>query len=123
MDERQRKIRYGLILQGCVERALRETEFAKFGLTTQYDPDYMTPDFLIPDNRNPSHFIEVTQTEARDSFRMKMLRYFEAVCEAKAYFGPQVVSVNVLFGNPQAELPESNVKALYGFFDANLCPR
>src|SRR5215207_8590122 len=123
MNERRRKIRYGLILQGCVERALKETKFVKFGLTPQYDPDHMTPDFLIPDEKAPSYFIEVTQTEARNSFQMKTLRYFEAVCEAKVYFGPHVISVNVLFGDPSTELPKSNVNALYGFFDANLCPR
>jgi hypothetical protein len=123
MDERAIKIRLGLILQGCVAAALRQTQFNQFESTPQYDAESMTPDFLIPNALNPSCFIEVTQTEARNSFQMKLLRYFEAVCEAKAYFGSRVISVNVLMGNPALELPDSLVKAMYGIFDVNLCPR
>jgi hypothetical protein len=123
LDERSIKIRLGLILQGCVSAALEQSEFKTFVANPKYDDDSMTPDFLIPNRATPSHFIEVTQTEARNSFQMKILRYFEAVCEAKAYFGSRVIAVNVLFGDPALELPNSLVNAMYGFFDVNLCPR
>src|SRR5689334_5482408 len=107
MDERARKIRLGLILQACVESALRRTRFTEFDVNRKYDPDSMVPDFLIPDESTPTHIVEVTQTEARNSFQMKTLRYFEAVCESKVKFGREVVSVNVLMGDPRAELPDA----------------
>jgi hypothetical protein len=123
MDERTRKIRYGLILQGCIEATLHRTSHNQFHVNRQYDEESMTPDFLLPSVATPSHFIEVTQTEARNSFQMKILRYFEAICEAKVFFGNETISVNVLMGNPQLELPASNIRALNGFFDVNLNPR
>src|SRR5262245_31210582 len=123
MDERQRKIRLGLILQGCVEAALKQTTYSQFKANPKYDPDSMTPDVLIPDDNKPTHFLEVTQTEARNSFQMKTLRYFEAVCEAKVHFGKSSVSMNILFGDPKAELPENNVELAKSFFDSNLLPR
>lgn len=123
MDERSKKIRLGLILQGCVEAALKLTSYNSFSATPKYDPDSMTPDFLIPNSTSPKFFVEVTQTENRDSFKRKTLRYFEAVCDAKVHFGNKVVSVNILMGDPSSELPESNVKTMYSFFDANLNPR
>jgi hypothetical protein len=123
MEERSKKIRLGLILQECVEAALKLTSYNSFSATPKYDPDAMTPDFLIPNSTSPKFFVEVTQTEARDSFRMKILRYFEAVCDAKAHFGNEVISVNILLGDPSKELPVNSVKAMYGFFDANLNPR
>ena len=113
----------GLILEGCVEAALRRTTFNELVSTPKYDPDSMTPDFLIPNAEAPDYFVEVTQTEARNSFQMKTLRYFESVCNAKAHFGKQVTSVNILMGDPAIELPASNVQAMFGFFDANLNPR
>ncbi len=122
MDERARKIRLGLLLQGCVEQALDDSG-RSFDATQEYAADAMEPDFLIPDAEDPDYVVEVTQTEARNSFQMKTLRYFEAVSDAKAHFGPEVTSVNVLMGNPEDELPEANVDALCGFFDANLIPR
>ena len=87
MDDRSKKIRLGLILQGCVEAALKLTSYNAFCSTPKYDPDAMTPDFLIPNSTSPKFFVEVTQTEARNSFQMKSLRYFESVCDAKAHFG------------------------------------
>lgn len=123
MDERSRKIRLGLILQGCVGEALRLSKFNRFVTTPRYDPDAMTPDFLIPDGVSAKFFVEVTQTEARNSFQMKTLRYFEAVCEAKSTLGSDVISVNVLFGNPDTEIPHSLLMAMYGIFDLNVCPR
>ena len=67
--------------------------------------------------------IEVHQTEARNSFQMKTLRGFTAVAESKIHYGDSLISVNILFGDPAAELPESNVKALCGYFDINAIPR
>lgn len=123
MDETAKKIRLGLILQGCVEEALKQSTFSKFIADSKYDDNLMKPDVIIPDDRNPTHFIEVTQTEARNSFQRKTPRYFEAVCEAKIHFGPEVISINVLMGDPENELPASNVQAMCSFFDANLIPR
>ena len=123
MDETTLKTRAGLILEGCVAAALQMTTFSTFHATPKYDKKSMTPDFLIPNATSPEYFIEVTQTEARNSFQMKTLRYFESVCDAKAHFGSDVISVNVLMGDPDSELPASNIQAMYGFFDANLNPR
>ncbi len=122
MNQTEIKTRLGLLLQECVEEALGRTDYS-FEATQEYAADAMEPDFLIPDAEDPDYVVEVTQTEARDSFRMKTLRYFEAVSDAKAHFGPEVTSVNVLMGNPEDELPDANVDALCGFFDANLIPR
>lgn len=123
MDERTRKIRHGLILQGCVEESLKRTKYSDYEVTPRYSEESIAPDFLVPDDKKPTFFIEVAQTEARNSFQMKILRYFESVCEGKVHFGSDVISVNILMGDPASELPASNVRALYGFFDANLCPR
>ena len=67
--------------------------------------------------------VETHQTEARNSFQMKILRAFTAVTESKAQFGNDLVSVNVLFGDPDNELPANNVKAMCGIFDLNIVPR
>ena len=102
--------------------ALSQAGFS-FRENWQYDPDLERPDFTIPDSDNPTLAVEVHQTDARNSFQMKTLRSLNAVAEAKVFFGENVVSVNVLFGDPDNELPESNVKALCGIFDVNLVPR
>ena len=122
MNETEIKTRQGLILERVLAAALTKAGF-KYAREHQYDPDSEVPDFLLPDEKNPKQIIEVHQTEARDSFRMKILRAFTAVAESKAHFGNDVVSVNVLFGNPEKELPSSNVKAMCGTFDLNLVPR
>lgn len=115
----QIKIRYGLILQAVLARALTGAGYS-YAETPAYDPDSEVPDFLIPDAENPEFVMEVHQTDARDHFRMKTLRSLTAVAEAKAFFGPDVVSVNVLFGDPDAEVPEANLRAMCGIFDMNL---
>ena len=123
MDETTVKTRTGLILEGCVAAALRRTKYRQFDATPKYGKESMTPDFLIPNEKSPKYFIEVTQTEIRDSFRMKTLRYFESVCNAKAHFGNDVISVNILMGDPFSELPANNIQVMYAFFDVNLNPR
>ena len=115
----QIKISYGLILQGVLARALTSAGYA-YEETPAYNEDCEVPDFLIPDAKNPEFVVEVHQTEARNHFQMKTLRSVTAVAEAKAFFGPDVVSVNVLFGNPDTEVPEANLRAMCGIFDVNV---
>jgi hypothetical protein len=115
----QIKIRYGLILQGVLARALTQVGVA-YAETPQYEEHSETPDFLIPNVEAPEFIVEVHQTDARDHFRMKTLRSLVAVAEAKAHFGTQIVSVNVLFGDPDTEVPPANLRAMCGFFDCNV---
>lgn len=122
MNETEIKTRQGLILESVLAAALTEAGFS-FAHDVQYDESCEKPDFLIPNKKNPKIMVETHQTEARDSFRMKVLRAFTAVTESKAYFGNALVSVNVLFGDPDNELPPSNVKAMCGIFDLNIIPR
>lgn len=122
MNETEIKTRLGLILQGVLGAALEKAGYSIVA-DHQYDSTCEVPDFLISDATRPRFMIEVHQTEARNSFQMKTLRAFTAVTEAKAYYGNSLVCVNVLFGDPERELPESNVRAMCGVFDANLLPR
>lgn len=75
---------------------------------------------MIPDAENPEFVVEVHQTDARDHFRMNTLRSQTAVAEAKAFLGSEVVSVNVLFGDPDSEVLEANLRAMCGIFDVNV---
>lgn len=113
------KIRYGLILQGVLARALTAQGYA-YDETPAYDEDSEVPDFLIPNAEVPEFAVEVHQTDARDHFRMKTLRSLTAVAEAKAFFGPGLISMNVLFGDPDTEVPEANLRAMCGIFDVNV---
>jgi hypothetical protein len=122
MDATTLKTRHGLILQRTVAEALRRAGIT-FKENWQYHSDYERPDFTIPDTNTPRFAVEVHQTDARNAFQMKILRSFNAVTEAKAFFGDSLVSVNVLFGDPDREVPASNVRALFGFFDVNIVPR
>lgn len=122
MDATALKTRHGLILQGVVAEALRRAGVT-FKENWQYDPDLERPDFTIPNTTKPKFAVEVHQTDARNSFQMKILRSFNAVTEAKVFFGDAIVSVNVLFGDPDREVPASNARALSGFFDVNIVPR
>ncbi len=122
MNTTEIKTRYGLILQGVLAETLRRGGWS-FRENWQYDARNETPDFLLPDSDHPQYVIEVHQTDARNSFQMKILRSFTAVIEAKEHFGDDLVTVNVLFGDPNSEVPESNVRALFGFFDVNVVPR
>lgn len=122
MNATEVKTRHGLILQGAIGQALRSVGLT-FRENWQYDPDSERPDFTIPAGDEPDFAVEVHQTDARNAFQMKTLRSFNAVTEAKLFFGDRIVSVNILFGNPDTEIPHSNARALYGFFDVNLVPR
>jgi hypothetical protein len=122
MDETEIKTRQGLILENVLAAALTKAGFG-FDQDVQYDETCEKPDFLIPNQTKPKFMVEVHQTEARNSFQMKTLRAFTAVTESKAHFGNALVSVNVLFGDPDSELPASNVKAMCGIFDVNIIPR
>ena len=122
MKETDIKTRLGLILQGVLRTALTSAGIT-FQEDYQYDSSCEIPDFLIPDAVHPKFVIETHQTDARDSFRMKTLRAFTAITEAKVFYSDDLVSINVLFGNPERELPPSNVKALCGFFDINIVPQ
>lgn len=122
MDETEIKTRQGLILEFVVSAALGEAGYAH-AQDFQYDETCEKPDFLIPDEKTPQFMVEVHQTEVRNSFQMKTLRGFTAVTEAKANYGSELVSVNILFGDPEKELPAGNVRAMCGFFDCNILPR
>lgn len=122
MNATEIKTRHGLILQALTAKALCHVGYS-FAENHQYDEVSEVPDFLLPDADSPQFMVEVHQTDARDSFRMKILRAFTAVIESKVHYGDNLISVNILFGDPQRELPESNVKALCGYFDVNLIPR
>jgi len=122
MNETEIKTRQGLILESVLAAALTKAGFT-FDHDVQYDETCEKPDFLIPNKAKPKIMVEAHQTEARNSFQMKTLRAFTAVTESKAHFGNALVSVNVLFGDPDHELPASNVKAMCGIFDVNIIPR
>jgi hypothetical protein len=122
MNETEIKTQLGLILQGVLAEALSKAGYS-YVMDPQYDPTCEKPDFLIPDDKNPQFMIEVHQTEARNSFQMKTLRTFTAVTEAKAFYKNDLVCINILFGNPDIELPAANVKAMCSFFDENILPR
>lgn len=122
MNETEIKTRQGLILESVLAAALTKAGFT-FDHDVQYDETCEKPDFLIPNKSKPKIMVEAHQTEARNSFQMKTLRAFTAVTESKAHFGNGLVSVNVLFGDPDNELPASNVKAMCGIFDVNIIPR
>jgi hypothetical protein len=122
MNETEIKTQQGMILEGVLASALSKAGYA-YDQDVQYDEACEKPDFLIPNKEKPKFMVETHQTEARNSFQMKILRAFTAVTESKAHFGNALVSVNVLFGDPDNELPASNVKAMCGIFDVNVIPR
>jgi len=123
MTTRSQKIRYGLILQACVREALKRSSFSAFVSNPNVHQQTIQPDFLIPDLQSPKWMIEVTQTDSRDAFRMKTLRYFEAICEAKVHFGSELICVNIFWGLPSTDIPQRNIDALFGFFDVNFLPK
>lgn len=122
MNEIEIKTRLGYIIQGIVRVSLERVDIS-FAENFSYEETCQVPDFLIPSSENPAFVVEVHQTDSRDSFRMKTLRSFTAITEAKGFYGEAITSVNVLFGDPYNELPLSNIQALFGFFDANIIPR
>lgn len=118
----QEKIRLGMILEGCVGAALESTKYA-FVAHPNYAQFAMTPDYMIPDESNPRFVVEVTHAEVWNSVRMKILRYFQAISDAKLHFGIDVVSVSILLGDPEKSIPINNLRALQSLFDVNISPR
>ncbi len=122
MNETEIKTRLGLVLQEILAEALTIGGLT-YSFDFQYDSSCEKPDFLVPDEKNPKYMIEVHQSSARTSFLMKVLRTFTAVMEAKLFYGNELISINILFGNPAQDIQASSVSAMCGFFDANLVPR
>ena len=106
-------------MQGVLARALTGAGYT-YDETPTYDEDSEVPDFLIPDADNPEFMLEVHQSDAVTAFKMKTLRSVMAVAEAKAFFGSSLISVNVLFGDPDSELPPANLRSMCGIFDVNV---
>ena len=77
MNTTEIKTRHGLILEEIVAEALRLVGYSYD--RDAYDPTCEKPDFLITNKTSPKFMIEVHQTDARDSFRIKILRAFTAV--------------------------------------------
>jgi hypothetical protein len=112
--------RFGLALEILVSKSLERAKFdAK--QAWQYSPLCLTPDFSIPSTDKPHFIMEVTQVEARNVFQRKLLRYAQAVSDAKSFFGPSIRAVNVLFGDTSL-LPSSSVEVLTSIFDINIFP-
>lgn len=122
MNETEIKTRLGLILQGALAAAMKAAEI-EYVQDFQYDETCEVPDFLVPNEKTPRAMVEVHQTQALNSFQMKTLRTITAVFEAKARYGQQLSSINVLFGDPDAELLHNNLRAMCGLFDVNIVLR
>ncbi len=108
-------------MQGVCAIGISKAGFS-FAQDFQYDAAAETPDFLIPSGDAPRFMIEVHHAGSRDSFRMKIVRSFTAITEAKAFFGDNLISVNIFFGNPREELPTANLDSMCNFFDQNIFP-
>jgi hypothetical protein len=121
MNDTQVKTRHGLILQGITGAALEAAGIA-YEPDVQYDPTCEKPDFLIPNSSKPKFMVEVHQTDVRNSLAMKTLRAFIAVSEAKAVFGPDLVSVNLVFGDPDEDFSSSPLSAISAIYDLSIFP-
>lgn len=120
MDIIEIETRCGLIIQEVVATAFRQIGIP-FAEGIQYNPDCETPDFLLPNEKAPNMIIECHQTNVRESLRMKILRLLSAVFEAKVYFGKEIVSVNLLFGNVD-QLSPKNLETFSSFYDVSYFP-
>jgi hypothetical protein len=121
MNDTQIKTRHGLILQGIAAAAFTEAGFS-YEADVQYDPTCERPDFLIPNSTKPKYIVEVHQTDVRNSLAMKTLRAFIAVAESKATFGAELVSVNLIFGDPDFDFSSSPLSAISAIYDLNVFP-
>ena len=79
------KTKLGDVLELLSFYALEEAGYT-FHHDWQYESNCIKVDFAIIENDKPKVFLEVTQTENRQSFRMKLLRYFELVSQVKTFF-------------------------------------
>jgi hypothetical protein len=121
MNDTRIKTRHGIILEGVIGAALTAAGY-KYEADVQYDPSCEKPDFLIPNAVTPRFMVEVHQTDTRDSLRMKTLRAFVAVTEAKAHFGAGLISVNVVFGDPDEDFSSSPLSAISAIYDLSIFP-
>ena len=114
------RTKFGLVLEECLKNALVKSNIS-YRQGWQYDQLLMKPDFTIPDCDCPKYVIEVTQVEARNVFQRKVLRYVQAISDAKSFFGPKIITVNVLFGETK-NLPSSTIGLLDKIFDISIYP-
>ena len=122
MNLQSQTIRYGQILERVTGKAIELAGYS-FRPESEYDPIAVNPDFLMPADGSLNRLIEVTQTEDRGSFRMKILRYFELVAGAKVHFGSNIEAISFIYGTPDNSLPATNLRASISFFDATFLPR
>lgn len=123
MSNRTRiRTRFGQILERVTGHSL-ELAGLKYRLDWQYSDDAIKLDFTLPDTDQPTQFVEVTQTQARNVLQRKLLRYFEQVAQAKIHFGTAIEAVTLIYGEPTRDLPPANLAASLSFFDKALMPR
>lgn len=120
MDIIEIETRCGLIIEELVAEAFKRLDVS-FVQGFQYDQDCETPDFLLNDEKQPHIVIECHQTNVRESLRMKILRLLSAVFEAKVFYGKEITSVNLLFGNVDL-LSSKNLATFASFFDVSYFP-
>jgi len=121
LSVQQTTIRLGLSLQAAVEYSISTHLTNKFTYTASYDDGSIVPDFVFMMPNGATHVMEVTNTDARDSLRMKVLRYLELVSEVKITYGAKCVCTSLMFGNAAADLPANNIRAMAAFFDSYSC--
>ncbi|MEM7067191.1 MAG: 5'-methylthioadenosine/S-adenosylhomocysteine nucleosidase [Cyanobacteria bacterium P01_B01_bin.77] len=116
------KTRFGQILDLVTQKVLERCEF-DFRQDWQYEKDSTKLDFFFENIESSPVFMEATQTDRRDALRMKTLRYFNLVSQAKIRFGTDLVAVSLIYGNPSTRLSGSTVKSSLSFFDSSLIPQ
>lgn len=121
LSDQQRTIRLGLALQACVEIAIERHIDVPHQFTQSESLDQVTPDVVFSLENNKYHVMEITNSDVRDSFRMKVLRYLESVSESKVAYGLNTTCSSLLFGDAKATLPDNSLSAMCSFFDAYVC--
>jgi len=118
----QLRTRFGHLMEQLTGIALAKAGFT-YRFDWQYDKACISPDYTLPDSDSAKVLMEVTQTDSRDSLRMKSLRYLELIAEAKTQFGSGLVCVSTIYGTPGEDLQETFFLASLSPFDAALVPR
>lgn len=118
----QLRTRFGHLMERLTGIALTKAGFT-YRFDWQYDDTCISPDYTLPDSDSVNVLMEVTQTDSRDSLRMKSLRYLELIAEAKIHFGSALVCVSTIYGTPGEDLQETFLQASLSPFDAALVPR
>jgi hypothetical protein len=121
LNSTQLRTRHGKILERLTEKALGLAGFT-FRFDWQYDDYCISPDFILLANDRPFALLEVTQTDSRDSMRMKSLRYFELIAQAKLHFGEKLQCASLIFGTPKDDIQETFVVSSLSVFDCALLP-